>query len=239
MRIFIEFLCRFVFRELVAWKEVHEFVLELKEREPGRFTEKELWKIRFVGYFSGFMHHGQTRADGSKYITHPIAVAKVIIFDLKIFDLNMILAAILHDNAEDSGWPWGLVFFLIEILTCELVSLWVFFLSKHVFLQAYFETIQFLRELCIILIKLADRIHNLRTLEFMPLEKQRRKLLETMTHFPVFLDIIQKDISLEKNAALRQSIDELPRFTSRCEEVFVEAYMEAVEKYTLQKNSGV
>jgi (p)ppGpp synthase/HD superfamily hydrolase len=231
MRIFIEFLCRFVFRKLVAWREVNEFVEKVTKTK--KFTEKELWIIRIGGYFSAFVHRNENRADGSKYITHPLAVAEIIIFEFQVFDLETILAAIFHDNAENSGWSWGTMFFVMEKISNDRVPSFVFFLSKHyitAFGRVYFEMLYWARIIRVILVKLADRTHNLRTLEFMSIQSQWRKLAETEQYFPSLITIITQDIMLKENEHLAKNVVDAEDLPKRCKAVFDTAFQQAREK---------
>ena len=231
MRFFIEFLCSSIFKELVAWKEVNAFILEL--RGLNKFTADELWVMRQAAYFSAFIHRKETRADGSKYITHPLEVAKIVVFELRVFDLETILSAIFHDNAENSGWPWGLIFIIIEKLSTSKVPVFVFFLSKHFIrsvFRAYFYVMITLRELRVILPKVADRIHNLRTLSHMSFSGQDRKLNETRKYFPSLIAIIMEDIQREENKELAQNVENVEQLGIRCQKIFDDALASASDE---------
>lgn len=231
MRFLIEFLCRSIFKELVAWEKVNTFVNELKE--TGKFKPDELWLIRIVAYFSAFIHRNEVRADGTKYITHPLAVAKILVFEFLVFDVDAILAAILHDNAENSGWSWGVMFLVIEKISNEHVADLVFYLSKHRLDEVhvrYYEIMRILRIMRVILIKLADRTHNMRTLEHMKKESRIRKIKETEKFFPSYLVIVAEDILKIENKKLADSIVERHQLSARCESVFKESLKSAKDK---------
>ena len=130
-------------------------------------------------------HAGQVRASGEPYINHPLNVA-AILAELQLDDTT-IAAAILHDVVEDT------LFTLDEIkdMFGEEISLLIdgvtkigqiFFKTKEQQqIEAYRKLIiATAKDLRVILIKLADRLHNMRTLKFVPEEKRKRVAKETM-----------------------------------------------------------
>jgi len=130
-------------------------------------------------------HEGQTRASGEPYINHPLNVA-AILTELQLDD-KTIAAAILHDVVEDT------IFTLDELrdMFGEEIALLIDGVTKIG--QIYFQSkeqqqieayrkliIATAKDLRVILIKLADRLHNMRTLKFMREEKRKRIAQETM-----------------------------------------------------------
>ncbi|MBE8949228.1 MAG: bifunctional (p)ppGpp synthetase/guanosine-3',5'-bis(diphosphate) 3'-pyrophosphohydrolase [Quinella sp. 3Q1] len=130
-------------------------------------------------------HAGQTRASGEPYINHPLNVA-AILTELQLDD-KTIAAAILHDVVEDT------IFTLDELkeMFGEEIALLIDGVTKIG--QIYFKTkeqqqieayrkliIATAKDLRVILIKLADRLHNMRTLKFVPESKRKRIAKETM-----------------------------------------------------------
>ena len=137
-------------------------------------------------YFTGASAHaGQTRKSGEPYITHPVAVA-AILADLGM-DAETIIAAILHDTLEDTPLPRAEIETKFGPTVAELVD-GVTKLDKVKFrsLQdAAAESFRKMllamaRDLRVILIKLADRLHNMRTLGAMALASRRRIARETL-----------------------------------------------------------
>ena len=148
-------------------------------------TPVELKKIKEAYRFSDEMHLGQMRKSGEPYISHPIAVAEICA-EWKL-DSQAIMAALLHDVMEDQGVKKEE---LIERFGAPVANL-VDGLSKleKIEFQSQIDMqaenfrkmlLAMARDVRVILIKLADRLHNMRTLGFMIPEKKRRIARETM-----------------------------------------------------------
>lgn len=131
------------------------------------------------------MHEGQFRRSGEPYFTHPVAVA-AILTEQKLDDATLI-TALLHDTIEDTKSTYGEV---AEKFGDEIASL-VDGVTKLTNLQlSSTETKQaenfrklfmaMSKDLRVILVKLADRLHNMRTIKAMKPEKQQQKARETM-----------------------------------------------------------
>jgi len=138
--------------------------------------------------FAAHAHVGQTRESGEEYISHPLAVA-YILAELQM-DLETICAAILHDVIEDTGVS------LVDLTekfgprVGKLVD-GVTKLSRLDFKNRQEQQAETLRKMFlamaedvrVILIKLADRLHNMRTLKFRPQERQKPTARETLDIF--------------------------------------------------------
>src|SRR3989338_2917830 len=146
---------------------------------------KDIERVRVAIEFSRTAHRGQMRQSGDPYVSRPIAVARVL-SPLHI-DAQAIIAALLHDVVEDTDVTAGQV----AEKFCEPVAELVGGLSKLDRIQ--FETredaeaenfrkmlLAMARDVRVILIKLADRLHNMRTLGSMPHDKSERIARETM-----------------------------------------------------------
>lgn len=130
-------------------------------------------------------HDGQVRESGEPYFDHPVAVA-FILADMNL-DPNTIAAGLLHDVIEDTGKSYGEI---SEAFGPEIAALvdGVTKLSRMDFKSREEQQAESLRKMFVamakdirvILIKLADRLHNMRTLDYSPPEKQKRVAGETL-----------------------------------------------------------
>lgn len=148
----------------------------------------DLSLIRRAYDFAKNAHSGQHRISGELFIFHPLEVA-MILADLEL-DLATIAAGILHDVVEDTQYT----FEDIEKNFGPEIALLVDGVTKLGKLEYRTKEEQqaenlrkmFLamaKDIRIILIKLADRLHNMRTLKYLPKEKQREKAIETIEIF--------------------------------------------------------
>jgi RelA/SpoT family (p)ppGpp synthetase len=135
--------------------------------------------------FGANAHDGQTRLSGEPYISHPVAVAQFLA-DMHM-DPQAIAAAILHDVLEDTGTSIA----ELEAQFGSEVALLVDGVSKldqiHFTSRAEAQSESFrkmmlamIEDIRVILVKLADRLHNMKTLDAMPREKQARIARETL-----------------------------------------------------------
>jgi len=128
-------------------------------------------------------HAGQLRRSGDPYITHPLAVASILA-ELGM-DTTTLVAALLHDTVEDTGYTLGALTADFGDEVGHLVD-GVTKLDKVVLgSAAEGETIRKMiiamaRDPRVLVIKVADRLHNMRTMRFLPPEKQARKARETL-----------------------------------------------------------
>ncbi len=147
--------------------------------------KSDIKRIREAYKFADEAHLGQFRASGEPYITHPIAVAGICA-EWRL-DAQAIMAALMHDAMEDCGVTKTELIERFEAPTAELVD----GLTKLDKLQ--FSTkeesqaesfrkmlLAMARDVRVILIKLADRLHNMRTMGHMAFEKRRRIARETL-----------------------------------------------------------
>ena len=138
-------------------------------------------------------HHGQTRKTGEPYILHPVAVAQILA-NMRM-DHESIAAAILHDTIEDTPLTWGEIHDQFGAEIANLVE-GVTKLDKMKFrtrMQADAESFRKLMlamslDLRVIFIKLADRLHNMRTLSSMSHESRRRIARETLEIYAPIAD---------------------------------------------------
>ena len=130
-------------------------------------------------------HKDQKRKDGSPYIIHPLAVAEIVA-EMGL-DLDAILGALLHDCIEDTDASFGEIAKLFGTTTAELVE-GVTKLTRANFSsteEAQMENLRKMfmamsKDIRVVLIKIADRLHNMRTMQYQSPEKQIIKCRETM-----------------------------------------------------------
>ena len=130
-------------------------------------------------------HEGQTRKDGSPYITHPLAVANIVA-DLKL-DTDALCAALLHDCIEDTKSTHEDISREFSSTIADLVE-GVTKLTRINYVSMEEKQMENLRKMLmamskdirVILVKLCDRLHNMRTMQYQTPEKQREKSRETL-----------------------------------------------------------
>ncbi|AVR99346.1 guanosine-3',5'-bis(diphosphate) 3'-pyrophosphohydrolase [Pseudoduganella armeniaca] len=160
-------------------------ISHLTEKLAEYMNEADLKKVKEAYRFSDEMHLGQVRKSGEPYISHPIAVAEICA-DWKL-DAQAIMAALLHDVMEDQDVKKEE---LIERFGSPVAQL-VDGLSKleKIEFQSQIEAqaenfrkmlLAMASDVRVILIKLADRLHNMRTLDVMAPAKKQRIAGETM-----------------------------------------------------------
>ena len=142
-------------------------------------------QIRKAYEFAAKAHEGQHRLSGEPYIFHPVAVAGILA-ELQL-DYQTLMAAILHDVIEDTATMKDQLVSLFGKDVAELVDGvskldQINFDSKAEARAASFRKMimAMVGDVRVILIKLADRLHNLRTLDVMPPDKRRRIARETL-----------------------------------------------------------
>ena len=151
----------------------------------GYLSKAEVRQVRDAYKFADQAHLGQFRASGQPYITHPIAVAGLVA-DWKL-DVQAVMAALMHDAMEDCGITQPELIERFGAPTADLVD----GLTKLDKLQ--FSTreesqaesfrkmlLAMARDVRVILIKLADRLHNMRTMTAMAPNKRQRIARETL-----------------------------------------------------------
>jgi guanosine-3',5'-bis(diphosphate) 3'-pyrophosphohydrolase len=161
---------------------------ELKEQQRRfagkleRYPEAERARILSALRLSEGLHHEQQRASGQPYLTHPLSVAEILV-DARM-DSQTVIAALLHDTLEDTGFTrrelrreYGKE---VEALVAGVTKISQIRGMSKTAQQA--ETIRkmlfaMVKDIRVIMIKLADKLHNMRTLEF--LEEADRKRIAT------------------------------------------------------------
>ncbi len=158
---------------------------DLAQRLTEYLTPEQVNCVRRAYYYASQAHDGQRRRSGEKYVTHPLAVARILA-EMHM-DHQSLMAAMLHDVIEDTGIPKEALAEQFGDAVADLVDgvsklTQISFDSKE---QAQAENFQKMamamaRDIRVIIVKLADRLHNMRTLEVMSPPKRRRIAKETL-----------------------------------------------------------
>ena len=158
---------------------------ELLSKVGGYLPAEQVERIRAAGEFGATAHQGQKRLSGEPYIAHPVAAADILA-DLHL-DADTIIAAILHDVIEDTPTPKAEIAARFGNDVAEIVD-GVTKLDQIQFKnrkEAQAESFRkmllaMVRDLRVILVKLADRTHNLRTMGAVAPAKRRQVARETL-----------------------------------------------------------
>ena len=176
---------------------------KLYESAKSYFSKKELDLLQTAYNVSQEAHKDQFRKEGSPYITHPVAVASILI-DLNL-DVETVCAGLMHDVLEDSFIKKS---YLEKLFGKDIVGIvdGVSNLNKLDFDSIEDRNANNLQKMAlamskdirVIIVKLCDRLHNMRTIEFLPREKQIRKSLETLDLYgPIAIRIGMQNIRIE------------------------------------------
>ena len=165
---------------------LEERYLHLEETIRAYNPAADFQQIRAAFDFAVSAHAGQLRKDGSPFVTHPLAVAQILAEELRL-DSESIIAALLHDTIEDTGATHAEIAKLFSPTVADLVEgvtklTRVHYSSKE---QEQMENLRKMlmamaKDIRVILIKIADRLHNMRTMEYQTPDKQKQKSYETM-----------------------------------------------------------
>ena len=159
------------------WQEI-----EREIDKNGLKIDKEKVKLAFL--FAKECHIGQYRKSGDNYIIHPIEVTKILI-DMKM-DTDGLVAGILHDIVEDTMITVADIKYNFGNTVAHLVDGVTKLDNLPNGTKKQDESIRkmiiaMVKDIRVIIIKLADRLHNMRTLKYMPIEKQKRIANETLS----------------------------------------------------------
>ena len=157
----------------------------LAERLKTYLPEEQIRQVKRAYYYAEQAHEGQNRQSGEHYVTHPLAVANIL-SEIKL-DSQTLMAAMLHDVIEDTNIPKSAIVAQFGNEVAELVdgvsklTHLEFETKKHEQAENFQKMIMAMaRDIRVILVKLADRIHNMRTLGALRPDKKRRIARETL-----------------------------------------------------------
>ncbi len=141
--------------------------------------------------FSYESHINDTRASGEPYFYHPLAVAKIVAEEITLDDISVV-AALLHDVIEDTEVTYELIKNEFGVTVAEIVEgvtkIGGIFKGYEINQAENYRKLllSMVRDIRVILVKFADRLHNMRTLHYMRPDKQRRIAKETMEIYAPF-----------------------------------------------------
>lgn len=167
--------------QAIAKESIEDLSLDLS----GYLEKGQVNNVRRAYYYAEQAHDGQLRRSGDAYVTHPLAVAGIL--SEMHMDHQSLMAAMLHDVIEDTGITKTAIRNQFGNTVADLVD-GVSKLNKIKFssrAEAQAENFQKMamamaKDLRVILVKLADRLHNMRTLDVLAPDKRRRIARETL-----------------------------------------------------------
>ena len=166
-------------------------------------TPEESNQVRRAYYFAEQAHLGQFRRSGEAYVTHPLAVASILA-DMHM-DHQSLMAAMLHDVIEDTGIRKEAIGAQFGQTVAELVDgvsklTQIEFSSQAEKQAENFQkmALAMAKDIRVILVKLADRLHNMRTLGVLQVDKRRRIARETLEMYaPIALRLGMNNVRME------------------------------------------
>jgi GTP diphosphokinase / guanosine-3',5'-bis(diphosphate) 3'-diphosphatase len=169
-----------------VWADLEQRYRKLEDTVRRYNPSANFQQIRAALEFAAKAHGAQMRKDGSPFITHPLAVAQIVAEELHL-DSESIEAALLHDTIEDTSATHEDISRLFSPTVADLVE-GVSKLTRVHYTSKEEEQMENLRKMLmamskdirVILIKISDRLHNMRTMEYQTPEKQKQKSFETM-----------------------------------------------------------
>ena len=175
----------------------------LYESAKAYFSKRELDLLQTAYNVAFEAHKDQFRKEGSAYITHPVEVASILI-ELNL-DIETVCAGLMHDVLEDSFIKKS---YLEKLFGKDVVAIvdGVSNLNKLDFNSIEDRNANNIQKMAlamskdirVIIVKLCDRLHNMRTIEFLPREKQIRKSIETLELYgPIAIRIGMQNIRIE------------------------------------------
>ena len=217
-------------------KMFQELTVKIRENCPGM----DLERIRAAYEMARSAHEGQLRKDGSPYVTHCVAAADITV-DMGM-DEDSVVSALLHDVIEDTKLTHADIARQFGEPVADIVE-GVTKLTRVQYTSKEDEQMENLRKMLmamskdirVILIKIADRLHNMRTMAYQSPEKQRSKSLETMEIYAPIAHRLGmqrakwelEDLSLqyldpagyrEITSSLEKKMDDLERFMDSVKE---------------------
>ena len=164
---------------------VEERYQHLERTIRGYNISADFKRIREAFEYAEAHHGSQMRRDGTPYITHPLNVAQIVA-EMRL-DSESIQAALLHDCIEDTDSTYEDIAKRFSTTVADIVEGVTKLTRVHctTMEEEQMENLRKMlfamsRDIRVVLIKIADRLHNMRTMEYQTPEKQRKKAFETM-----------------------------------------------------------
>ena len=175
----------------------------LTDKLSNYLDSDQVKKVERAYRFAEQCHSGQMRQSGDPYITHPLAVANILA-DMGL-DHESLMAALLHDVIEDTGVSKGQISRRFGRIVADLVDgvsklSGIEFETKAQLQAESFQkmTLAMSKDIRVVLVKLADRLHNMRTLGVLAPEKRRRIARETLEIYaPIAQRLGINDVRIE------------------------------------------
>ena len=175
----------------------------LTDKLSNYLDSDQVKKVERAYRFAEQCHSGQMRQSGDPYITHPLAVANILA-DMRL-DHESLMAALLHDVIEDTGVSKGQISRRFGRIVADLVDgvsklSGIEFETKAQLQAESFQkmTLAMSKDIRVVLVKLADRLHNMRTLGVLAPEKRRRIARETLEIYaPIAQRLGINDVRIE------------------------------------------
>lgn len=175
---------------------------KLLTKIASQYPKADARLIEHAYAFAGYWHRGQSRRSGDPYISHPLAVAATLArLDM---DVPMVCAGLLHDVLEDTGCP-------VEALRAEFGDEITTLVEGLLTLERGGSVNTADRR--VLILKLADRLHNMQTIRFVSPAKQERKSRETLEILVPLADRLGLDTVREQLESLSLATLYPDRFT--------------------------
>ena len=168
-------------------------LMDIQDKVLSNNPEAQIDKLNIAYVYAAQQHRGQIRQSGEAYLSHPLNVA-YILAEMKM-DVDCIIAGLLHDTIEDTDTTYEVIEEMFGLSVAFLVDA-VSKISKIPFQSKEEKQAESFRKMLIsmsddirvIIIKLADRLHNMRTIESLREDKQKRIARETMDIYAPLAD---------------------------------------------------
>ncbi|MCD7855932.1 MAG: bifunctional (p)ppGpp synthetase/guanosine-3',5'-bis(diphosphate) 3'-pyrophosphohydrolase [Clostridiales bacterium] len=211
-----------------SYEELHRQLIERIEK----YYNKSLDKVEKAYELAKEAHDGQLRKSGEPYIIHPLSVA-LILADMEM-DMESIEAGLLHDVVEDTRFSKNDITAMfspkVSLLVDGVTKLKKIKYTDKLEQQAENYRKMFIsmaKDLRVIIIKVADRLHNMRTLEFQPPNKQKEIAQETLNIYAPLADRLGV-------ASLKSELEDLSlRY------LYPDAYSDLVEKVNAKQSERI